>query len=213
VAAGRRVNLAGLDAEKAGIALGPKGGLVLDRRLRTTNRRVYAVGDAAGGPQFTHVANYHAGIAIRNLMFRLPAKVDYKALPWVTYTVPELAQVGLTEAEARERHGGDLTVLRWPFHDNDRAQAERETHGLVKALTRRNGRILGASILGAHAGELIQAWGLAIGAGLKIGALATAIAPYPTLGEASKRAAGSFFTPKLFGERTKRLVRLLKRLG
>ena len=213
VAAGRRVNLAGLDVEKAGIALGPKGGLVVDRRLRTTNRRVYAVGDAAGGPQFTHVANYHAGIAIRNLVFRLPAKVDYKALPWVTYTDPELAQVGLTEAEARERHAGDLTVLRWPFHDNDRAQAERETLGLVKALTRRNGRILGASILGAHAGELIQAWGLAIGAGLKIGALATAIAPYPTLGEASKRAAGSYFTPKLFGERTKRLVRLLKRLG
>jgi len=213
VAAGRRVNLAGLDVEKAGIALGPKGGLVVDRRLRTTNRRIYAVGDAAGGPQFTHVANYHAGIAIRNLVFRLPAKVDYKALPWVTYTDPELAQVGMTEAEARERHGGDLTVLRWPFHDNDRAQAERETQGLVKALTRRNGRILGASILGAHAGELIQAWGLAIGAGLKIGALATAIAPYPTLGEASKRAAGSFYTPKLFGERTRRLVRLLKRLG
>jgi len=213
VAAGRRVNLQGLDVEKAGIALGPKGGLVVDRRLRTTNRRVYAVGDAAGGPQFTHVANYHAGIAIRNMLFRLPAKVDYKALPWVTYTDPELAQVGLTEAEAKERHGGDLTVLRWPFHDNDRAQAERETQGLVKALTRRNGRVLGASILGAHAGELIQPWGLAIGAGLKVSALATSIAPYPTLGEASKRAAGSFYTAKLFGERTRRLVRFLKRLG
>jgi len=213
VAAGRRVNLAGLDLEKAGIALGPKGGLAVDRRLRTTNRRVYAVGDAAGGPQFTHVANYHAGIAIRNLLFRLPAKVDYKALPWVTYTDPELAQVGLTEAEARERYGRDLTVLRWAFHENDRAQAERETHGLVKALTRRNGRVLGASILGAHAGELIQPWGLAITAGLKVSALATAVAPYPTLGEASKRAAGSFYTPKLFGDRTRRLVRLLKRLG
>jgi len=213
VAAGRHANFVGLDVEKAGIALGPKGGLVVDRRLRTTNRRVYAVGDAAGGPQFTHVASYHAGIAIRNLLFRLPAKVDYKALPWVTYTDPELAQVGLTEAEARERHAGDLTVLRWPFHDNDRAQTERATHGLVKALTRRNGRILGASILGAHAGELIQTWGLAIGAGLKVGALATAIVPYPTLGEASKRAAGSFYTPKLFGEHTRRLVRLLKRLG
>ena len=213
VAAGRQASLEGLEVEKAGIALGPKGGLVLDRRLRTTNRRIYAVGDVAGGPQFTHVAGYHAGIAIRNIVFRLPAKVDYKALPWVTFTDPELAQVGLTEAEARERHGHDLAVLRWPFQENDRAQAEGETHGLVKALTRRNGRILGASILGKHAGELIQSWGVAIGAGLKIGALATGIAPYPTLGEASKRAAGSFYVPKLFGERTQRLVRLLKRLG
>jgi pyruvate/2-oxoglutarate dehydrogenase complex dihydrolipoamide dehydrogenase (E3) component len=213
VAAGRRANLKGLDLEKAGIALGPRGGLQVDRRLRTTNRRVYAVGDVAGGPQFTHVANYQAGIVIRNALFRLPAKVNYRALPWVTYTEPELAQVGLTEAEAKEQYGRDLTVLRWPFHDNDRAQAERATHGLVKALTRRNGRILGASILGAHAGELIQTWGLAIGSGLKIGALATGIAPYPTLGEVSKRAAGSFFTAKLFSERTRTIVRWLRCLG
>jgi len=213
VAVGRRANLKGLELEKAGIALDARGGLVVDRRLRTSNRRVYAIGDAAGGPQFTHVAGYHAGIVIRNALFRLPAKVDYRALPWVTYTEPELAQVGLTEAEARERHPGDLTVLRWPFHENDRAQAERSTHGLVKVLTRRNGRVLGASILGAHAGELIQPWALAIGQGMKVGALATMIAPYPTLGEVSKRAAGSFFAPKLFSERTRRLVGLLKYLG
>jgi len=213
VAAGRRPNLKGLDLDKAGIALNERGGLVVDRRLRTSNRRVYAVGDAAGGPQFTHIAGYHAGIVIRNALFRLPAKVDYRALPWVTYTEPELAQVGLTEAEARESHPGDLTILRWPFHENDRAQAERSTHGVVKVVTRRNGRVLGASILGAQAGELIQPWALAIGRGLKVGAIATMIAPYPTLGEVSKRAAGSFFAPKLFSERTKRLVRLLGRLG
>lgn len=213
VATGRRANLKGLELEKAGVALDERGGLVLDRRLRTSNRRVYAVGDAAGGPQFTHIAGYHAGIVIRNALFRLPAKVDYRALPWVTYTEPELAHVGLTEAEARKRHPGDLTVLRWPFHENDRAQAERSTYGFVKALTRRNGRVLGASILGAQAGELIQPWGLAIGKGLKVDALATMIAPYPTLGEVSKRAAGSFFAPKLFSERTRRLVALLKHLG
>jgi pyruvate/2-oxoglutarate dehydrogenase complex dihydrolipoamide dehydrogenase (E3) component len=213
VAAGRRPNLTGLDLEKAGIALNQRGGLVVDRRLRTSNRRVYAVGDAAGGPQFTHIAGYHAGIVIRNALFRLPAKVDYRALPWVTYTEPELAQVGLTEAEAREKHPGDLTILRWPFHENDRAQAERSTHGVVKVVTRRNGRVLGASILGAQAGELIQPWALAISRGLKVGAIATMIAPYPTLGEVSKRAAGSFFAPKLFSERTKRLVRFLGRLG
>ena len=213
VAAGRRANLKGLQLEKAGIALNERGALAVDRRLRTTNRRVYAIGDAAGGPQFTHIAGYHAGIVIRNALFRLPAKVDYRALPWVTYTEPELAQVGLTEAEAHLRHPGDLTVLRWPFHENDRAQAERSTHGLVKVLTRRNGRVLGASILGAQAGELIQPWALAIGQGMKVGALATMIAPYPTLGEVSKRAAGSFFAPKLFSERTRRLVGLLKYLG
>ncbi len=213
VAAGRRVNLANLDLDKAGIAVGPKGALVIDRRLRTTNRRVYAVGDAAGGPQFTHVANYQAGIVIRNALFRLPAKVDYRALPWVTYTEPELAQVGLTEAHAKAQHAGDLAVLRWPFHENDRAQAERAAHGLVKVITRKNGRVLGASILGAQAGELIHPWGLAISRSLNIAALATMIAPYPTLGEASKRAAGSFYVPKLLSQRSRSLVRLLARLG
>ncbi len=212
VAAGRRPNLEGLDLEKAGIAFGPRG-ITVDARLRSTNRRVFAIGDVAGGPQFTHVASHHAGIVIRNALFRLPAKVDYTALPWVTYTDPELAQVGLTEAQARAEHGDDVVVLRWPYHENDRAQTERETHGLLKAVTTRSGRILGASILGAQAGELIQVWVLAIGQGLNIKALAGMIVPYPTLGEVSKRAAGSFFTPKLFGERTRRLVRVLARLG
>jgi pyruvate/2-oxoglutarate dehydrogenase complex dihydrolipoamide dehydrogenase (E3) component len=212
VAAGRRPNVAGLDLEKAGIEFGPRG-IKVDARLRTTNRRAFAIGDVAGGPQFTHVTSYHAGIVIRNALFRLPARVDYRSLPWVTYTEPELAQAGLTEEQARAAHGGDVTVLRWPYHDNDRAQTERETHGLVKAVATRSGRILGASILGAQAGELIQVWVLAIGQGLNVKALAGMIAPYPTLGEISKRAAGSFFTAKLFGERTKRLVRLLSRFG
>jgi pyruvate/2-oxoglutarate dehydrogenase complex dihydrolipoamide dehydrogenase (E3) component len=213
VAAGRRANLAGLDLDKAGIETDARGALVLDRRLRTSNRRVYAVGDAAGGPQFTHIASYHASIVIRNALFRLPAKVDYRALPWVTYTEPELAQVGLTEGEALKAHPGDVRVLRWSFHENDRAQAERQTEGLVKVLARRNGRVLGASILGSQAGELIQSWGLAIAGGLKLATMAGLIAPYPTLGEANKRAAGSFFAPKLFNDRTRRLLRLLAKLG
>jgi pyruvate/2-oxoglutarate dehydrogenase complex dihydrolipoamide dehydrogenase (E3) component len=121
--------------------------------------------------------------------------------------------VGLTEAQAVAAYPGEVQVLRWPFHDNDRAQAEHDTQGLVKVLARRNERVLGASILGAHAGELIQSWGLAISGGLKLGAVAGMIAPYPTLGEASKRAAGSFFAPKLFNDRTRRLLRLLAKLG
>jgi pyruvate/2-oxoglutarate dehydrogenase complex dihydrolipoamide dehydrogenase (E3) component len=211
VAAGRQANVDGLGLEAAGIEFSPKG-VKTDDRLRTTNRRVFAAGDVAGGPQFTHIAGYHAGIVIRNILFRLPAKVDYSALPWVTYTDPELAHVGLTEAQARKVHK-DVTVLTWGFEENDRAQAERETEGKVKVLTLPNGRILGASIVGPHAGELIQVWCLAISQKLKIGAIASMIAPYPTLGEAGKRAAGAFYTPKLFNGRTRGLVRFLSWFG
>ena len=211
VAAGRRPTVEALDLAAAGIASTAKG-ITVDARLRTTNRRVFAIGDVAGGPQFTHVALYHAGIVIRNALFRIPAKVDYRALPWVTYPDPELAQVGLTEAEARAIERASR-VLRWRFVENDRAQIERETEGMVKVVTRANGRILGTSILGAGAGDLILPWALAISQKLKIGALANLIVPYPTRGEASKRAAGSYYTPTLFSARTRRLVRLLARLG
>ncbi|MSP90027.1 MAG: dihydrolipoamide dehydrogenase [Alphaproteobacteria bacterium] len=211
LATGRRANVAGLDLEKGGIVYSPKG-IQVDARLRTSDKKVFAIGDVAGGYQFTHIAGYHAGIVIRNALFRLPAKVDYKAVPWVTFTTPELANVGLTEAEARKQHG-EIRVLRWPFHENDRAQAERATDGMIKAIVTPKGLILGAGIVGAHAGELIQIWCLAISQGLKIGALAGMIAPYPTLGEVSKRAAGSFYTPSLFSERTKKFVCFLARLG
>jgi len=210
VAAGRRPNLAALDLSAAGIEANAKG-IVVDARLRTTNRRAFAIGDAAGGPQFTHVALYHAGIVIRNALFRLPARVDYRALPWVTYTDPELAQAGQSEASARE--AGPVQVLRWSFADNDRAHTERDTSGEMKIITGRRGRILGATILGAAAGDLILPWALAIAQRLKIGAMANLIVPYPTRGEAGKRAAGSFYTPSLFAPRTRRLVRLLARFG
>jgi len=211
VAAGRRPAVAALDLPAAGIAVSEKG-ITVDARLRTTNRRAFAIGDVAGGPQFTHIALYHAGIVIRNALFRIPAKVDYRALPWVTYTEPELASVGLTEAAARAAEPRPR-VLRWPFAENDRAQTERSTEGLVKVVTRKNGRILGAAILGAGAGDLILPWALAIAQRLKIGALANLIVPYPTRGEASKRAAASYYTPTLFSARTRRLVGLLARLG
>ena len=212
VAAGRAANVDGLNLEAAGVAYDKKG-IRVDARLRSTNKRIFAVGDVAGGYQFTHVAAYHAGIVIRNALFRLPAKVDYRAVPWVTYTDPELANVGLSEAAARDAHGDDVRVLRWPFTENDRAQAERATEGLVKAVTTRRGRILGAGIVGSHAGELLHPWVLAISQRLKIGAMASMIAPYPTMGEANKRAAGTFYTPSLFSDRTRRVVRLLSRLG
>lgn len=211
VAAGRKPTLDGLGLDAAGIAYTPKG-VTVDARLRTTNKHVYAIGDAAGPYQFTHMAGYHAGIVIRNALLRLPAKVDYRAVPWVTYTDPELAHVGMSEQDARDRKL-PFRVLRWPFHENDRAQAERVTDGLVKAIATPRGRVLGASILGAHAGDLIQTWGLAIAQGLKVSALAGMIAPYPTLGEVNKRAAGSFYTAALFSPKVRRLVRFLALFG
>ncbi|NQU58372.1 MAG: FAD-dependent oxidoreductase [Rhodospirillales bacterium] len=211
VAAGRRPNVDGLDLEKAGVEYSPMG-ITVDARLRTSNKKIFAIGDVAGGYQFTHVAAYHAGIVIRNALFRLPAKADMRATPWVTYTAPELAQVGLTEAEARKSHN-DIKVLTWSFAENDRAQAERQTDGLIKAVTTTKGRILGAGIAGAHAGELIQTWVLALSKNMKIADIASMIAPYPTLGEVSKRAAGSYYTPSLFSGRTRKLIRFLRLFG
>ena len=187
-------------------------GIVVDKRLRTSNRKVFAIGDVTGGHQFTHVAGYHAGVVIRNALFALPAKVDDSAVPWVTYTDPEVAQVGLTEAQARERHGEVVRVSRWSFAENDRARAERATEGFIKVVTGKRGRVLGVTLVGRHAGELLQPWILAITQGLKIGAMAGIIAPYPTLGEINKRAAGTYFTDALFGPRTRRVVGLLQRL-
>ena len=217
VAAGRKANVEGLNLEAAGVTYSPKG-IAVDARLRSSNKRIFAVGDVAvveglGGYQFTHVAGYHAGIVIRNALFKLPAKVNYSALPWVTFTDPEIAHVGLTEAEAREKHGNGVKALTWSFADNDRAQAERATEGLIKVVVSARGRILGASIAGRHAGELLHPWVLALSQGLKIGALAKMIAPYPTLGEVCKRVAGSYYTPTLFGERTKKIVRFLQWFG
>ena len=211
VAAGRVPNVEDMGLEAAGVEFDRRG-VKVDARLRTTNPRIYAIGDCAGGFQFTHLANHHAGIAIRNILLRLPAKAKPKALPWVTYTDPELAHVGVTEDRARKERG-DVVVLRFPYRENDRAIAERRTEGFVKAVATRRGGILGASIVGAGAGEAIQPWALSMSAGLGVGALAGTIAPYPTLGEINKRVAGSFYAPRVFGDGVKRLVRFLGRFG
>jgi pyruvate/2-oxoglutarate dehydrogenase complex dihydrolipoamide dehydrogenase (E3) component len=211
VAAGRRANVDGLGLEAGGIEYSDKG-ITVDARLRTSNKRVYAIGDVVGGLQFTHVAAHHAGVVLKNILFKLPAKVEERAVPWVTYTDPELAHVGLTEALAKER-GVEVQAVRWSFEENDRAQTERDTGGFAKVLVDRRGRIHGATIVGERAGELIHAWVLALANGIKIGAMAQFVAPYPTLGEVSKRAAGSYYTPKLYSDRTRRLVRFLMRFG
>ena len=208
VAAGRRPRLDGLDLQTGGVLYTEKG-VVVDARLRTSNKRVYALGDVVGGPLFTHAASYQAGIVVRNALFHLPAKADYRALPWVTYTDPELAHVGLAESQARELLGDRVRVTRADFGDNDRAQAEREISGGIKIITDRKGTVLGATILGSHAGELIQLWALASSRKLKLTALTGLIMPYPTRGEISKSAASAFYARKLFSAWPKRLVRLL----
>lgn len=212
IAAGRKPNVEDLGLESAGVRFGAKG-IDVDRRLRTSNPRIYAIGDVAGGYQFTHLAGYHAGIVLRNALFRLPAKTDLSAFPWVTYTDPELAQIGMTAAQARAELGDGIRELRAEFAANDRAQTEIATDGFIKVVVTRRGRIVGATIVGRHAGELALPWVLAISRRLRIGALANLIAPYPTFGEISKRAAGAFYEPLLFGRRTKWLVRVLGWFG
>lgn len=208
VATGRRANVDGLGLEAAGIEYSGRG-IAVDARLRTTNKRVFAAGDVAGG-RFTHEAGYHAGIVLRNALFRWPAKAG-AAMPWVTYTDPELAHVGLRADEADAR--GGASVARFGFAGLDRARAERDTEGFAKVVVGRRGRVLGATVVGRGAGELILPWVLAVDRGIGIGAMAGVVAPYPTLAEVSKRAAGAYYAPKLFGAGTRRVVRLLRHLG
>lgn len=196
MAVGRKVNTDKLDLEKGGIEFDRRG-VKVDASLKSSNRKVYAIGDVAGGLQFTHVAGYHAGIVIRSALFGLPAKAATNHIPWATFTDPELAQVGLTEAEARALHGDKLEVARFDYAENDRAIAEAKTTGLIKVMIVR-GRPVGVSIVGAQAGELIGLWAMAIANKMKMSAIAATVLPYPTLGEINKRAAGAYFSPRLF---------------
>lgn len=209
VAAGRIPNVEDLGLEAAGVRFGPRG-IDVDVRLRSSNRRIFAIGDVTGGPQFTHIAAYHAGIVVRNALFWLPAKVDYGALPWVTYLDPEIAHVGLTEAEARKK-GGAVETVTVGYDGNDRAQAERRTEGFIKLVLGRRGKVLGATIVGPHAGEAINLWGIVISRRLPLSAVAGMIAPYPTLSEISKRAAGNYYVPRLFCDRVRAVVRFVQR--
>ncbi len=212
VAAGRRPNVDGLELEKAGIIYTDKG-IDVDARLRTSNRKVFAIGDVAGGLQFTHVAGYHAGVVIKNALFRLPAKADHRFVPWVTYTSPELSQVGLNERDARKKYGDTIKVLCWPYAENDRAQAEGAPRGMIKVITTYKGKILGCGIVGRQASELIPLWVVALTKAMKIGDIAQMIAPYPSLSEISKRAASSYYTSSLFSEKTRKIVRFLSWFG
>ncbi len=211
VAVGRHPTVDGLGLEAAGIAH-DRQGITVDKAMRTSNRKVYAIGDVAGGLQFTHVAGYHAGLVIRNALFRLPVTNRPEIMPWVTFTDPELAHAGLSEADARRRHG-NVRVLKASFAESDRAQAERATDGLIKVITDRRGRILGAGIVGASAGELIQPWSLAVSQELNIRAMADSVVAYPTLAEISRKVAVSYYADYPAKPWVRRLIGWLQWLG
>ncbi|MEO8812404.1 MAG: FAD-dependent oxidoreductase, partial [Caulobacteraceae bacterium] len=212
IAVGRKPGLEGLDLEAAGIAYDTSG-VKTDRSLRTTNRRVFAVGDVAGRGQFTDLAAAHAGLFIRKALFALPTNADTLVVPRVTYADPELAQVGPTEAEARRIHGDGVRVIVIPFADNDRARTEGDCRGFGKLVATASGKILGVTLVGRHAGDQIGLWSLILSRRLKLSSLTGMIAPYPTRGEISKGMAGQWFAPKLFSPATRRLVAILKHLG
>jgi pyruvate/2-oxoglutarate dehydrogenase complex dihydrolipoamide dehydrogenase (E3) component len=212
VAAGRVANVEGLNLEAAGVDYTAHG-VSVDKGLRTSQKHIYAVGDVAGGLQFTHVAGYHAGLVIRNALFHLPVRNRTDIIARVTFTDPEFTYIGLTEQAAREKFGDGVRVVRSPFYENDRAQAEGKTTGLVKAVVGRGGRILGVGIVGAQAGELIQPWVLAIAQGLKIQSIAKMVAPYPTLGEANRRVGLNYFSGLASNTHVRRVIKLLSFFG
>jgi pyruvate/2-oxoglutarate dehydrogenase complex dihydrolipoamide dehydrogenase (E3) component len=211
IATGRTPNVSGLNLDAAAIKY-DKRGIKVNKGLQTSNGKVFAIGDVTGQQPFTHVANYHAGIVIRRIVFRLAATVDDGIVPWATFTDPELAHVGLSEAAARKLHG-KVRVYRWPYHENDRAQAERTTEGFIKVVTDAKGRIQGAGIVGQNAGELIQMWSLAVSEGLNIKAMTQWISPYPTLSEINKRAAFGYYAAAAAKPLVRRVIGWLARFG
>ncbi len=207
LALGRSVNVEGLDLDNAGVVHSPRG-IEVDARLRTSQKHIFAAGDATGRHMFTHAAGYEGGIVISNAVFRLPRKADYTWLPHCTFCDPELAGMGLTESAARGK-GLEFSVLTERFEANDRAQADGLTEGKVKLLLDRRDRPLGVHIVGAHAGELLNEWVAVLGGGVKLSALAGAVHPYPTCGETAKRIAGSYFAGKLFSDTVKKGLHFL----
>ena len=211
VAAGRRPAIDSLDLDAAGIRHEPDR-IVVDKRLRTTNKNVYAIGDAIGGPRFAHAANHHAGLVVRNALFRHSVAFDPRIIPRAIFTEPELAHVGLREDEARAESRA-IRILRWPYRENDRAVTAASTNGHIKVITDRKGEILGATIVGPGAVEDIAVWALAVSQKLNIGALAGLVVPYPSYAELGKRAAITYFMRGLTSARVRRIIGWLRRLG
>jgi pyruvate/2-oxoglutarate dehydrogenase complex dihydrolipoamide dehydrogenase (E3) component len=213
VAVGRRPSIGGLGLEAAGIAHGPRG-IEVGSDLRTSNRRVYAIGDVAGGAQFTHVAGYHAGLVVRSILFRLPARENRDILPRVTFTEPEIGHVGLTPDEARARFGDKaVRVLEAPFSGNDRARTERATQGCVRLVVAGRGRIVGGAVVGPSGGEITNLLSVLVARRMSVREMASVVLPYPSLSEAVRRAAISYYAESTKNPWLRRVLRLLAWFG
>lgn len=212
VATGRAANVNGLGLEHAQIDYDRRG-IKVGENMRTSNKRVYAIGDVAGGFQFTHVAGYHAGLVVQQILFRLPAKENQEIIPWATFTDPELANIGLTEAQAREKFGDTISVLKWEYAENDRARAERKTDGLIKIVADKKGRLIGVAIAGTGAGEMINMWALAITNNMKLSNVRGYIPPYPTMSEIGKRAVMTHYGPITSKPFVRAVIGFLRKFG
>ncbi len=210
IAAGREVNFDSLKLENAGVAYDQKG-IKVDARRRTNKKHIYAIGDCRDGPRFTHSSGYEGSNAVLEIALGLPAKADYSALPWVTYVDPELAQVGLTEKDAREKHGDKITVWKSEFSHNDRAITEKQTKGFVK-IVKKGGKVVGATIVGKHAGDLLLPWSMAIKGKSSTFGMASLIVPYPNRAEHSKDVAFKSDEAKVFNKWTRKWAGFLARL-
>jgi pyruvate/2-oxoglutarate dehydrogenase complex dihydrolipoamide dehydrogenase (E3) component len=202
VAMGRDPNIRGLNLEGIGVEFDRKG-VKVDERMRTSQKHVYAAGDVTGKLQFTHAAGYEGGIVVSNAIFHLPRKANYTFLPWCTYTDPELASIGMNEKAAKEA-GIEYSVFTEPFKANDRSLAEGERVGNIKMLLDKSQKPIGVQILGPQAGELLSEWVAVLNGKVKLSTLASAIHPYPTLGEINKRVAGDYLSPKIFSDRVRK---------
>ena len=202
VAMGRSPNTAGLGFEDIGLKT-ERIGIKVDRRLRTNHKHIYAAGDVNGGYQFTHAAGYEGGIVISNAIFHIPRRTDYTYLPWCTYTDPELASIGMNE-KAAQAAGIGYSVWTEAFKDNDRSLAESEKVGQIKMILDEKEKPIGVQILGPHAGDLLSEWVAVLNGKVKLSTLASAVHPYPTIGEINKKVAGTFFSPKIFSDKIKK---------
>jgi pyruvate/2-oxoglutarate dehydrogenase complex dihydrolipoamide dehydrogenase (E3) component len=204
VALGRTPNVQNMGLAEIDLEFSRKG-IAVDNRLRTNHKHIYAAGDVTGAHQFTHAAGYEGGVVIGNAIFHLPRKTNYTLMPWCTYTEPELASIGLNEKRAQAA-GIEYTVWKEEFADNDRSQAEGNNSGCIKLLLNEKEKPLGVQIIGPHAGELLNEWVAALNSGSKLATMASAIHPYPTLGEINKRVAGKYLSQKLFSNKVKKAL-------
>lgn len=205
IALGRKPNLEGLGLESISVKFNKKG-LEVDNRLRTSQKHIYAAGDVTGAYLFTHAAGYEGGVVLSNAILHLPKKTNYTYLPWCTYTDPELASIGMNEKRAQEA-GVKYSVWTEEFRSNDRSLAEGEEVGKIKMILNEKGKPVGVQILGPQAGELVSEWVAVMNGGVKLSSLASAVHPYPTLGEINKKIVGNYFAGKIFSDKVKKTLK------